>query len=164
MSTKSSLIRTGRKVRGISPIIATIILIVITVVAGGFIYAYVSGMLHSGSTTNVADIQDISIVPSGTTSGTLYVQIQNGGAVEIQNVTVVSFNGAGTLIKPMQSSISIAPGQSGYVSFQLSSTNGMPTSGFVAGQTYSVVLSVSFANNANQLITTTATVASGSTS
>ncbi|MEM4067126.1 MAG: archaellin/type IV pilin N-terminal domain-containing protein [Candidatus Micrarchaeaceae archaeon] len=160
MSAKSSLIRTGRKVRGISPIIATIILIVITVVAGGFIYAYVSGMLHSGSTTNVADVQSVSLVPNAKgTNGTLYVSIQNGGAVEIANVSVVSFNGA-TPIKPIPpSTVSIAPGQTNYETFPLNSSYiTIPTNGFVAGQTYSLVLSVTFANKASQLITTTVTV------
>ncbi|MEM4067125.1 MAG: archaellin/type IV pilin N-terminal domain-containing protein, partial [Candidatus Micrarchaeaceae archaeon] len=146
---------------GISPIIATIILIVITVVAGGFIYAYVSGMLHSGSTTNVADVQDISLVPSSTgTGGTLYVTISNGGAVGIQSVSVVSFNGAPITGGSMGLSPSsgIAPGQTGYATYLITSGS------FVAGQTYSVVLSAKFANGASQLITTTVTVASGTTS
>ncbi|MEM4066257.1 MAG: hypothetical protein QXV17_05285 [Candidatus Micrarchaeaceae archaeon] len=108
-----------------------------------------------GSTINVADVQDVSLVPSST-GGTLYVTISNGGATEITGVSVVSFNGATVTNGAMTLSPSpLASGQTGYATFSITSGS------FVAGQTYSLVLSISFANGASQLITTTATVSSG---
>jgi len=62
--------------KAISPIIATIILIVITVVAGAFLYVYATGMLHSGAASQVANVQSASlVVPGGTGAGTLTVTI-----------------------------------------------------------------------------------------
>ena len=56
--------------RGISPIVATILLIAITVIAAGVIAAYVSGMYVGGTT-----------VIAGTADGTVY-DYDNGAAVD----------------------------------------------------------------------------------
>ncbi len=73
-----------QKRKAISPIIATLILIVITVVAGIFLYGFVSGYIGALSSTTSTP-PNVQIVPgafSGTlpgTSGTLSVTITNAG-------------------------------------------------------------------------------------
>jgi flagellin-like protein len=139
MTTKIYL----KKAKAISPIIATIILIVITVVAGGFIYAYVSGMLHSGATSQQASIQSYSLIPSST-GATLTVTVQNSGTVAIKNVTV-SFSNA-SITAPSFAINAIEPGST-------ASTSTSITGIFLAGDTYTATFVVTYANGATQDIT-----------
>jgi len=142
--------------KAISPIIATIILIVITVVAGAFLYVYATGMMHSGAASQVANVQSAAlVVPGGTGAGTLTVTISNGGTVTIQSVNVTNFNGQ-ALSKPVQLITSpIAPGQSGSGTLTSSQISGL--SNVVAGQSYELQLTVGYANGQTQVITTSVT-------
>ncbi|BBE42059.1 hypothetical protein NAS2_0670 [Conexivisphaera calida] len=146
--------------RAISPIIATIILIVITVVAGAFLYTYATGMLRSGAASQVANVQSITLtVPNGSGDGTLTVTVQNGGTVAIKGVSLVDFNGS-TESKPLISSTTpISPGQSASGSVQVGpnvDSDGVETNGsLIAGESYEVQLNVTFANGQTQIITTT---------
>ena len=142
--------------KAISPIIATIILIVITVVAGAFLYVYATGMMHSGAASQVANVQSAAlVVPGGTGAGTLTVTISNGGTVTIQSVNVTNFNGQ-ALSKPVQLITSpIAPGQSGSGTLTSSQISGL--SSVVAGQSYELQLTVGYANGQTQVITTSVT-------
>ena len=149
MTTKIYL----KKVKAISPIIATIILIVITVVAGGFIYAYVSGMLHSGASTNVADVQSISLIPTST-GGTLALTVSNGGAAAITGVSY-EFNGVTPATAFTLSPSTIQPGGSGSANttVTISGSGGA----VVDGTSYPLLLKVTFANGATQTISTSVT-------
>ena len=147
MTTKIYL----KKVKAISPIIATIILIVITVVAGGFIYAYVSGMLHSGASTNVADVQSISLIPT-TTGGTLALTVSNGGAAAITGVSY-EFNGVTPATAFTLSPSTIQPGGSGSANTTVTISGGA----VVDGTSYPLLLKVTFANGATQTISTSVT-------
>ena len=140
MTTKTYL----KKAKAISPIIATIILIVITVVAGGFIYAYVSGMLHSGATSQQATIQSYTLIPGSGNNATLTVTIQNSGTVAIKNVTV-SFSNA-SITAPSFAINAIEPGST-------ASTSTPITGIFLAGDTYTATFVVTYANGATQDIT-----------
>jgi archaeal flagellin N-terminal-like domain len=69
--------RTHRHTRkAISPIIATIILIVITVAVGGLLYAYVSGMFGSMSTSEDVNIQTTLTIPPGSSYATWTVSVR----------------------------------------------------------------------------------------
>ena len=148
MTTKIYL----KKVKAISPIIATIILIVITVVAGGFIYAYVSGMLHSGTTSQQASIQSYSLVPGSGNTATLTVTVQDSGTVAITSINISSLSNAVTttfspyVLNPFLRSI--APG-----STMSNSTSISGTVPFLAGDTYTATFVVTYANGATQDIT-----------
>jgi flagellin-like protein len=152
MTTKIYL----KKVKAISPIIATIILIVITVVAGGFIYAYVSGMLHSGATSQQASIENYALIPGSGNNATLTVTVQNMGTVAISSVNIASMsNGAGlankTTLTPFKNTPFIG-------TISPSSTNSSTltiegTAPFLAGEKYTATFVVTFANGATQDIT-----------
>ncbi|MGC8613192.1 MAG: archaellin/type IV pilin N-terminal domain-containing protein [Conexivisphaera sp.] len=87
--------KSKRAHRAISPIIATIILIVITVVAGAFLYVYATGMMKSGATAQQVNIQSSGlVVPNGAGSTSyLTVTLQNPGTVAVSNVYLTMFNG-----------------------------------------------------------------------
>jgi len=145
--------------KAISPIIATIILIVITVVAGAFLYTYATGMMHSGAASQVANVQSAAlVVPGGTGTGTLTVTISNGGTVTINSVNITNF--AGSSISPAVQLITtpIAPGQaaSGTVTVGSGQTITTPTS-LTAGESYELQLTVGYANGQTQVITTSVT-------
>jgi len=142
--------------KAISPIIATIILIVVTVVAGGFLYVYAMGMMHSGAASQVANVQSAAlVVPGGTGAGTLTVTISNGGTVTIESVNVTNFAGA-ALSPPVQLiTTPIAPGQS--ASGTLTSSQIAGLGNVVAGQSYELQLVVQYANGQTQVITTSVT-------
>ncbi len=133
--------------KGISPIIATIILIVLTVVAGGFIYTYATGMLHSGTTTNVANVQTISLTPTST-GGILALTISDGGAAAITGVSY-EFNGVTPATAITTSPSTIQPGGSGSAN-----TNVTISGGAVAGTSYPLLLKVTFSNGGTQTIST----------
>jgi len=142
--------------KAISPIIATIILIVITVVAGAFLYTYATGMMHSGAASQVANVQSAAlVVPGGTGAGTLTVTISNGGTVTIQSVTVTNFAGTAPSTPVPLITSPIAPGQSG--SGTLTSSQISALKNVVAGQSYELQLQVQYANGQTQVITTSVT-------
>ncbi|MGC8696252.1 MAG: archaellin/type IV pilin N-terminal domain-containing protein [Conexivisphaera sp.] len=176
--------KSKRAHRAISPIIATIILIVITVVAGAFLYVYATGMMKSGATAQQVNIQSSGlVVPNGAGStGYLTVTLQNPGTVAVSNVYLTMFNGM-----PVNASTSgaewintIPPGGtasgSANVKLQVSSsvtsatyhsstqTLDIPSTStltqLVAGQSYPVQLVVHYANGQTQTITTTITASS----
>ncbi|MCL4340133.1 MAG: type IV pilin [Thaumarchaeota archaeon] len=145
MTTKIYL----KKARAISPIIATIILIVITVVAGGFIYAYVSGMLHSGTTSQQASIQSYALIPGSGDNATLTVTVQDSGTVAITSINISSLGTISTTtfnsgINPFLRSI--APDSTMSNSTSITGT-------FLAGDTYTATFVVTYANGATQDIT-----------
>jgi archaeal flagellin N-terminal-like domain len=117
-------IKYRNKRKAVSPIIATLILIVITVAAGVIIYYFVSGYL-SASTASVASQQanQLSIISAswiGGKSNKLSFAIQNSGTVSvtftISSIAVYNINTGtevanSTSITPSSSTLS--PGQAG---------------------------------------------------
>ncbi|BBE42457.1 hypothetical protein NAS2_1068 [Conexivisphaera calida] len=165
--------------RAISPIIATIILIVITVVAGAFLYVYATGMMKSGATAQQVNIQSSSlVVPNGAgTTGYLTVTLQNPGTVAVSSVDLTMFNGtpvtggtgwigtippggtasgsANVVIKTGQSSNSAT-----YSSGTLTVSVTDKVANLVAGDSYPIQLVVHYSNGQTQTITTTITASS----
>jgi len=90
---KLTQIRRNR--RGVSPLIATIILISITIAVGLTVYALVSNMVGTMSTTLDIQIQSIDIVKAG--SNTLVAAtIKNSGNIQISACTVTITGDSGT--------------------------------------------------------------------
>lgn len=84
--------KTEREKKAISPVIATLLLILIAIAAGVVVYAYVIGFIgnsttNPGATTSVIQITDFCIGhTSGSTAcngGNLYIAIQNTGSVAV---------------------------------------------------------------------------------
>ena len=81
--------------KGISPIIATILLIVMTVAIAGLMYAWLSGLFSSltGATssqvTQATQITSFSVPQVFVSSGNIYAIIYNNGNVPINNNTII---------------------------------------------------------------------------
>jgi flagellin-like protein len=162
--------------RAISPIIATIILIVITVVAGAFLYVYATGMMKSGATAQQVNIQSSSLtVPNGAGyTGYLTVTLQNPGTVAVSSVDLTMFNGTpvngtgwiSSPIPPGGTASGSATVNTDQSSQAFSKSSGVwrldltSTAQLVAGQSYPIQLVVHYANGQSQTITTTITASS----
>ena len=93
--------------RGISPLIATIILISITIAAGLSVYALVSGMIGTMSSNLNIEVQSVDLVQAG--SNTLVAAtIQNSGNIQIASCTLTITGDSGTATLNLGA---ITPGQ-----------------------------------------------------
>jgi flagellin-like protein len=124
--------------RGVSPIVATLLLILIAIAAAAVLYVWVNTL--SSSTTqynpgNVASAISIDAADLNTTTLTAYVR--NVGSNVISGVlNVYIYNQTGTLIATGQSgSVTIQPGQVQSISATLSIT---PGNAITQGTTYTV--------------------------
>jgi hypothetical protein len=83
----------------VSPVIATLLLIAIAVAAAIIVYAFVTGLiggLTGGGGSNLITVSGNLLVPSGTTTGYLVINIKNSAANPITNVVATfpsSFTG-----------------------------------------------------------------------
>ncbi|MFQ1020803.1 archaellin/type IV pilin N-terminal domain-containing protein [Tardisphaera saccharovorans] len=79
------------KSKGISPIIATVLLIAITIAAGLAIYGWVSGLIGSGTSTHMPTSESATITILDVTNTAATLQITNGGQfpISISNSAVV---------------------------------------------------------------------------
>jgi flagellin-like protein len=84
--------KTLKKIKAVSPIVATIILIIITIIAGIVIYFYVTGFLAGGATNVSLKISGGATAPGGGTTVFVTLTIKNDGNVPIRltNVRVIS--------------------------------------------------------------------------
>jgi flagellin-like protein len=123
------LMQIQRDRRGISPLIATIILISITIAIGLTVYALVSGMVGTMSSTLDIQIQSIDIVKAGSNI-LVSATIKNSGNIQITTcaVTIIGDSGTTSLILG-----SISPGKA--ASASLSNPTGLSVT---VGNTYPV--------------------------
>ncbi|HEU97354.1 MAG TPA: hypothetical protein ENO36_00660, partial [Fervidicoccus fontis] len=126
--------------RGVSPIVATLLLILIAIAAAAVLYVWVNTL--SSSTTqynpgNVASAISIDAADLSTNTRTLTAYVRNVGSNVISGVlNVYIYNQTGTLIATGQSgSVTIQPGQVQSISVTLSITTGNQ---ITQGTTYTV--------------------------
>jgi len=152
--------------KAISPIIATIILIVITVAIGGLLYAYVGGMFGSMSTSEDVNIQTTLTIPPGSQYATWTVSIKDTGTVAITGVNATLYSSSNSAIALISGgslssssssvptgsfqSLPASPGQtaSGSVMGISASNNGV-----IAGSSYTYQIIVKFANGVQKTYT-----------
>jgi flagellin-like protein len=128
---KLSQIRRNR--RGVSPLIATIILISITVAVGLTVYGLVSNMVGTMSSTLDIQIQSIDVIKAG--SNTLVAAtIKNSGNIQISACTVAITGDSGTATLTLGS---IGPGKA--ASASLSNPSGFSVT---VGNAYPVSIQV----------------------
>src|SRR5208283_3963672 len=92
-----------KKRAAVSPVIATLLLIAIAVAAAIIVYAFVTGLiggLTTGGGSNLVTVSGNLLVPTGTTSGTLVLNIKNSannpitGIIATYPTGTASFTGA----------------------------------------------------------------------
>lgn len=101
LNTKTKKLFKGYVMKGISPIIATILMLMITIALAGTAYLYISGAFER-------QIQGIELVDSYCTGGTVSFVIRNLGTTPITTLTCSQTAPAGDTCS--FSGVNIAPG------------------------------------------------------
>ena len=138
---KTSLQTQRRK--AISPIIATILVVAMTIVAAGVLYTYFTTTASRAQNTAQVQIQASLVVPTGSGAGAGAITVTNSGSIELTGLTVTStipgFSANGGF---STSALSVPPGSSASSAFS--------GTGDTAGTSYSITVVASFANGATQ--------------
>ncbi|MGC8564141.1 MAG: archaellin/type IV pilin N-terminal domain-containing protein [Fervidicoccaceae archaeon] len=124
--------------RGVSPIVATLLLILIAIAAAAVLYVWVNTLSSSTTQYNPGNVASaISIDAADLSTNTLTAYVRNVGSNVISGVlNVYIYNQTGTLIATGQSgSVTIQPGQVQSISATLSFTTGNQ---ITSGTTYTV--------------------------
>lgn len=124
--------------RGVSPIVATLLLILIAIAAAAVLYVWVNSLSSSTtqySTGNVATAISIDAADLNTSAVSAYVR-NVGSSTVTGNLSVYVYNQTGFLVATGQTgSVSIQPGQVQQVSAPLSVASGASID---PGKTYTV--------------------------
>lgn len=110
-------------IRGISPLIATLILIGATVAGGAIVYAVMRGQMSSLAGAADLDITNADIIVAGG-SQLATVTVRNSGGSDLSNVAVTVSSDAGDVSLPAVGSLTV--GQSKSVEGTGSWTTGKP--------------------------------------
>jgi flagellin-like protein len=138
--------------RAISTIIATIIVVAMTIVAAGLLYTYFTTTASRAQNTAQIQVSASIAVPGGQGTGTAVVTVTNSGSLAL---TGLSISGpivpASVTWNPAPSSTSpLAPGVS-------TSTNFQTASSVTSGVEYTITIVATFANGATQTQVVTVT-------
>lgn len=158
----SSSIHAHRK-KGISPILATIILIVITVVAGVMLYGFVTGFFSSSATANNANLEASLTMPSGAQAGTFVMTVKDAGTTSIKAINITLNAPNGTPIFEASWSGLVSPGQEVTIygsGTKASASTGTPAGAsnitainVISGESYNYIVTITFANGATKTYT-----------
>jgi flagellin-like protein len=145
----------GRRRSAISEIIATILVIAMTVVAMGVLYSYFNSTVTKAETTAQIQVSANLAVPNGQGQGTIVVTVVNSGSVALTGLAVSGAIVPSSVVwnPPPSVGSPIPPGGG-------TSTAVFPTGTSVtAGISYAMVVTAMFANAAteSQVVTVTAT-------
>lgn len=133
--------------RGISPLIATIILIAITVAIGATIYSYVSSMSGVLGTQLSIQVQSIDLIKTSQGTVLFSITVKNTGNKPITSCTVTLWADNGEV--QAISIGSIDPGQAKSTTVTnptLASGSPPPAAQFTVGKTYPVKISATAAD------------------
>jgi len=139
----------GKRLKGISPLIATLILIAITIVGGILVY-HVFFSTASAISTN----GNVQVVSANIYSGPniMVLEIKNTGSITVENMSIAVYqSGKNTPILTGNITTPLAPGQETGELF-----NG-PNPPFVSGNTYTVIIKAVLSNKATTSTSTTLT-------
>jgi len=136
----------------VAPIIATVILIAITVVAGAGIYSYARQVMAQSSVAQAVYAQDVELFTQSGGPGVLTVTAKNPGTVSISEVDEVMFDGVEPQ-SPVKVIGAVAPGQSAGGAVDIGPDGPVPAPGpLIAGVTYPLELQVVYANGVVQTL------------
>jgi len=122
-----------RSKRAISPIIATVLLIAITIAAGLAIYGWVSGLMSAGTSSKLTGTTSLTLSVENTSTNAATILIANEGSYDVNlglgNFQLVASNGAVVSNFPLAAS----NGASVTIDVPAGSTNSATISSLVAG-------------------------------
>ena len=133
--------------KAISTIIATILVVAMTIVAAGVLYTYFTTTASRAQNTDQIQVSASLAVPSGSGTGTLVVSVVNSGSIALTSVSTTGSTTcsiANTAFTPSPSATSpIAPGSG-------TSATCQTTAAVTSGVSYSMTVAATFANGATQ--------------
>jgi flagellin-like protein len=135
----------AKRSRGISPLIATIILIAITVVGGLLVYSIFTSTSNTMSAKALVSVETVDLVKDTDGNANFNIVIKNAGNKPIKELKVKLASENETTVdlpdgKPLQ------PGQSVAYSAEPSGT-------YVVGNTYTVVIKATFSDGSTFVTT-----------
>jgi len=102
---------TNRKRKGISPIIATVLLIAITIAAGLAIYGWVSGLISAGTSSRIVGTTSLTLtleeVNSADNSATILIRNEGSYNVILNSTNIELVASDGTVTTPVSTSPSL---------------------------------------------------------
>ena len=185
------VVRPKRRLKGrktaVSPVIANLLLIAMSIGAAIVVYAFVTGLiggLSTGASSNLVSVSGNFLVPTGTTSGVLVLNVKNSANNPITGIIAkyptgsASFTGAGAADNCMgetTAGVSCAAGSATftYSGAVIQTSNPLPVGSETSasetvtqqvggainsGQTYALAITVTFATGSpqTQLVSVTA--------
>ena len=149
---KTSL-QTHRR-KAISPIIATILVVAMTIVATGLLYTYFTTTASRAQNTNQIQVSASIAVASGSGTGTAVVSVTDSGSIALTGLTL-----GGTVVPGTQPTWSPAPSSGSPIAPGGGTSTTFSTSiSVTAGVSYTLTVAATFANGATQTQVVTVTV------
>ena len=146
---KTSL-QTHRR-KAISPIIATILVVAMTIVAAGVLYTYFSTTASRAQNTDQIQVSASLAVPSGSGTGYGTITVTNSGSVALSALSVTADGFTFGTAPSFTITTPVPPGGSTSATFTITSA--------VSGEPYTMTILATYSNSAtsNQVLTVTAT-------
>ena len=144
----------GERLEGVSPLIATLILIAITVVGGILVYHVFFSSASSISSNGNVQIESANIY-SG--PGIMTLTVKNTGTIAISNMNVTVYQSGSSVAYLKETNIlpaTLTPGQTYSYKYPPSGSSSV---GFVSGDTYPIVINAVLSNGASYSTSTTVT-------
>lgn len=107
--------------RGVSPIVATLLLILIAVAAAAVLYVWVSSLgaqTQQSSVSNVASAIAIEATSIGTSDGNVTIYLRNIGSTQISgNFSIYIYNSTGAIVNSNFTVLTLNPGDLTKISY-----------------------------------------------
>jgi hypothetical protein len=142
-----------RSKAGLSEGMIAMLLIIVGLVIAVFVFMFATGFLGSAAVSPKAAIQQFDITVSGAGTGPAVVTliVKNTGNVRIQTITADWVNAPSGTLVPTAPSTTVNPGQT------VTMIANVPANTLIAGNQYSLRVTIEYANGAKEVLTATAT-------
>ena len=138
---KTSL-QTHRR-KAISPIIATILVVAMTIVAAGVLYTYFTTTASRAQSTDQIQVSASIAVASGSGTGTAVVSVTDSGSIALTGLTLGGSIAPASVTWTPGFTTPIPPGGGTSTTFSTASS-------VTAGVSYTITVAATFANGATQ--------------
>lgn len=143
--------------RGISPLIATIILIAICVAGGALIYSIFFSTASTINATGQLNVQSINLITDTQGNTAFSVTIKNVGNKPINSLNVTLANEPLAVVSSITPTAPLQPGQSA----SYTPTTPLNSNSYIIGNTYNVIISAQTTDGSTLTQTTSVTCTTG---
>ncbi|MEM1944824.1 MAG: archaellin/type IV pilin N-terminal domain-containing protein [Nitrososphaerota archaeon] len=140
----------GNQDLGLSPLVAVILLIAITVAAAVVVAGVFFNLSSVAGRRPTAILDQVKLVATPSGAGSWVVVVKNTGDVRIASFGTPTFPDGCSDTMTFNPSSNVNPGTT-------ASGTASPTTGCILGQTYRIIIQVNFADGSTQVLSTAAT-------